>query len=129
MNIMTDIVEVITMVAMILVVLGLVAYIIFAPYFAIINFIDRPQQRYTSKPQRCTTKTDKNYSYEILGCRSTDDDDIIKKRYRELVKKYHPDFTQSKGGDKSSMVFAKRRIQEINSAYEMIKRERGAFET
>ncbi len=127
MNIITDIVEVITMMSVILVVLGLVAYIIFAPYFAIISFIEKPQQRHVDDPNKPIRRTPENYSYEILGCRSTDDDVTIKKRYRELVKKYHPDFIQSKGEDKLSMAFTKQKIQEINNAYDIIKKERVVF--
>jgi DnaJ like chaperone protein len=64
-------------------------------------------------------------SYKILGCKSTDDNTAIKKKYRELVKKYHPDFIQSKGQDESFVEFAKQKMQEINNAYDAIKKERG----
>ena len=37
---------------------------------------------------------------------------LIKKKYRELVKKYHPDFIQSKGHDASSVEFDKQKMQE-----------------
>ncbi|HAG23056.1 MAG TPA: hypothetical protein DCG87_07155, partial [Synergistaceae bacterium] len=29
--------------------------------------------------------------YEVLGCKRSDSDEVIRKRYRELVAKYHPD--------------------------------------
>lgn len=63
--------------------------------------------------------------YMILGCRSTDSNATIKKRYRELVKKYHPDFMHSKGASGADVEFAKQKMQEINLAYEKIKKERG----
>ena len=44
---------------------------------------------------------------------------------KELVKKYHPDFIQSKDLDESFVDFAKQKMQEINHAYDRIKRERG----
>ena len=64
-------------------------------------------------------------AYTTIGCKSSDDNTTIKKKYRELVKKYHPDFIQSKGQDESSVEFAKQKMQEINHAYNRIKRERG----
>ena len=54
---------------------------------------------------------EKNY-YEILGVDKTADADTIKKAYRKLVRKYHPDV--SKEPD------AAERIAEINTAYETL---------
>lgn len=51
----------------------------------------------------------KNF-YDVLGVKKTATQDEIKKAYRELCKKYHPDRT---GGDDS-------KIKEINEAYEVI---------
>jgi len=53
----------------------------------------------------------KNY-YEILGVEKTADDETIKKAYRKLVRKYHPDV--SKEPD------AAERTTEINLAYETL---------
>jgi len=64
-------------------------------------------------------------AYTVLGCNSTDDNATIKKRYRELVKKHHPDFIQPKTKDNPSLELAKQKIQEINNAYDAIKKERG----
>lgn len=63
-------------------------------------------------------------AYIILGCKSSDNNSTIKEKYREPVKKYHPDFIQSRGQDASSVEFAKRKMQEINNAYGVIKRLR-----
>ncbi len=62
--------------------------------------------------------------YKILGSKSTDDNATIKKKYRALVKKYHPDFIQAKDHNESSVEFAKQKMQEINQAYDEIKKQR-----
>jgi len=79
------------------------------------------------------TKTGYSYSesdnsmkspYEILGVDKHANLDEIKKAYRKLVKKFHPDNIQSKGLDEEFMHFANQRMQEINTAYETIKAAR-----
>jgi|SaaInl8_200m_RNA_FD_contig_51_844180_length_1675_multi_6_in_0_out_0_3 DnaJ like chaperone protein len=62
--------------------------------------------------------------YEVLGVNRQDSFESIKKAYRKLVKKFHPDNIQSKGLDEEFMHFAKQRMQEINTAYETIKSQR-----
>ena len=62
--------------------------------------------------------------YKILRCKRTDNDMIIKKQYRLLVKKYHPDYLQAKNLDEEFIEFAKQKLQEVTKAYTMIKNER-----
>ena len=63
----------------------------------------------------------KNY-YEELGVTRGASADEIKKAYRKLAKKYHPDRLSSLGEDAQKA--AKEKFQEINNAYEAIKKER-----
>ncbi|NPA28054.1 MAG: DnaJ domain-containing protein, partial [Epsilonproteobacteria bacterium] len=63
--------------------------------------------------------------YEILGVLPTDSFESIKKRYKELMIKFHPDNLYSKNLDKEFMEFATAKVKEINWAYEKIKEERG----
>ncbi len=63
--------------------------------------------------------------YEILGCSSTDSNATIKNCYRKLVKKNHPDLMHSKELNRANVASAKKKMQEINMAYEKIKQERG----
>lgn len=63
-------------------------------------------------------------AYEILGASSADDFDTIKKKYRTLVKEYHPDILMGQGKEQSIIDQATAKLQEINEAYEMIKKEK-----
>lgn len=63
-------------------------------------------------------------AYEILGASQEDDFEIIKKKYRTLVKEYHPDILMGQGKSQSIIDEATAKLQEINEAYEMIKKEK-----
>ncbi|MFT7860610.1 MAG: DnaJ domain-containing protein [Sulfurimonas sp.] len=64
-------------------------------------------------------------AYEVLGVHETDDMATIKKAYRKLVKKYHPDIIKSQQHSEEYMQEATKKTQEINEAYELIKKARG----
>lgn len=63
-------------------------------------------------------------SCEILGVQITDDMNTIKKKYRELVKKNHPDIVTGQGASQSIIDEATTKLQEINEAYELLKKEK-----
>lgn len=63
--------------------------------------------------------------YEILNCKKTDSDETIKKAYKDLAKQYHPDTISGKGLAEDFIKFANKRFQEINNAYDNIKKSRG----
>ena len=63
-----------------------------------------------------------NNPYKILGVSPDADDEAIKKAYRELARKYHPDrYTDTDLAD-----LASEKMKEINAAYEEITRMREA---
>ncbi len=62
-------------------------------------------------------------AYKILGIDKTASAEEIKKAYRTLVKKNHPDIFATQGKD--AMEQAEDRFQIITEAYELIKRLRG----
>ena len=51
--------------------------------------------------------------YEILGVSRSASQDEIRKAYRKLAKKHHPDVSKESGADE--------RYKEINEAYEVLK--------
>ena len=64
-------------------------------------------------------------AYKILGVSKEDNMDTIKKAYRKLVRQYHPDIIKSQGKGEDYIKEATAKTQEINQAYEMIKKARG----
>jgi DnaJ like chaperone protein len=61
--------------------------------------------------------------FVILGLENSASNDDIKKAYRDLVKKYHPDVLTNKSDLIKKQ--AKEKFHEINNAYESIKKMRG----
>lgn len=58
--------------------------------------------------------------YEILGIKENADDNEVKKAYRALVKKYHPD----QYADNPLKKLAEEKLREVNEAYDEITRTR-----
>lgn len=56
--------------------------------------------------------------FKILGCKKGDSKDVVKKAYRTLSKKYHPD-KQAKSSDEEKKV-AEEKIKEITAAWKFL---------
>ncbi|MDO5045287.1 TerB family tellurite resistance protein [Campylobacter sp.] len=66
-------------------------------------------------------KTTKQSPYATLNLSENAPFSEVKKRYRELVKKYHPDILMGRGESEEIIERSTRKLQEINEAYEEIK--------
>jgi len=64
-------------------------------------------------------------SYTLLGISADATNDEVKKAYRALVREYHPDIIKAQGASDEYLKEATIKVQEINEAYEMIKKSRG----
>ena len=64
-------------------------------------------------------------AYEILESNPSDDAATLKKNYRSLVKKHHPDIISGQGAAQNIIDEATKKLQEINEAYELIKKDKG----
>ncbi len=74
--------------------------------------------------QQPTPTTSLDDAYKTLGVLPSDSLDDIKKAYKQLVRQYHPDIIKAQGKNDSYIKQATIKTQEINSAYETIKKSR-----
>ena len=66
-------------------------------------------------------------AYKILEINKSDSDQKVKKAYRDLAKKHHPDKVQHLG--EAYVKAAQEKFQKIQKAYERIKAERGVLKS
>ncbi len=66
---------------------------------------------------------DTNSDYKVLGIESTATEEEIKKAYRQMAVRYHPDKVASMGEEYQKG--AQEKFQKIQEAYENIKKQRG----
>ncbi|WP_291937837.1 molecular chaperone DjiA [Campylobacter sp.] len=80
---------------------------------------------YSGGSQGYGSAKSKRDPYEILGLSKDATFSEIKKKYRELVKKYHPDILMGKGADEEIIQEGTKKLQEINEAYKILKERFG----
>lgn len=63
-------------------------------------------------------------AYSILGVSESDDDKTIKRAWRKLMSEHHPDKLAAKGLPKEMLDIANQKAQDIQVAYEQVKKQR-----
>ena len=63
-------------------------------------------------------------AYQALGVKESDSDAEIKKAYRRLIREFHPDKLMGQGVPEDMIKVATQRSQEIQAAYDLIKKSR-----
>lgn len=86
------------------------------------NMVNKFKEFYASQASNAQTSIED--AYKTLNCVKEDDDTVIKKSYRSLVKKHHPDIIIASGASEDIIAQATTKLQEINDAYEVIKKSR-----
>ncbi|CAB9492761.1 co-chaperone DjlA [Alteromonas macleodii] len=82
-------------------------------------------QRHRGQQSAYSEQQSLDDAYRILGVAASDDEKVIKRAYRKRMAEHHPDKLVSKGLPEQAMEIAKKKAQDIQSAYELIKQKRG----
>ena len=83
------------------------------------------EQEQSSSYETRQAETKLAQAYRVLCVDGNADDTAIKNAYRRLMNEHHPDKLVSKGLPREMMELAKQKTQEIQSAYELVKAQRG----
>jgi DnaJ like chaperone protein len=80
---------------------------------------------YTGQQPPSSAGQNLQQSYATLGLKPEASAQEVKRAYRKLVSQYHPDKLVSQGLPDEMMEVSKKRVREINAAYDTIKASRG----
>lgn len=89
----------------------------------IANILGISQKDFSSIKSMFFKTEDTESSYKILEISPSSSDEDVKKAYRKMALKYHPDKVSYLGEEVQTN--AKEKFQKLNEAYEQIKRQRG----
>lgn len=94
-----------------------------AAYDAQVRFRQRGSRQQAGSSYTETQSLDD--AYQIIGVSAQDDEKTIKRAYRKRMSEHHPDKLASKGLPQQALDMAKKKTQDIQAAYELIKERRG----
>lgn len=77
--------------------------------------------KYRKQQDHATSHSSADQNYAVLGLEPGADMDVIKKAYRKLSMKYHPDKVRHLGEE--FRVIAEQKMKEINGAYDYFKKQ------
>lgn len=75
--------------------------------------------------QQASEKDQLSAAYDVLGVSENANSQEVKRAYRKLMNEHHPDKLMAKGLPPEMMNVAKEKSQEIQNAYDMIKKVKG----
>lgn len=82
------------------------------------------QQHFHQGQQQQRSETSAEDAYKVLGIEQSATDKEIKRAYRKLMSQHHPDKLASKGLPEEMMTLAKEKAQDIQRAYETLRKLR-----
>lgn len=84
----------------------------------------RAQKGFRRSPAGNADAARVRHAYDVLGVPSDAPNDEIKRAYRRLMNRIHPDKIAGSNPDADAIAEAERRTREVRSAYEMLKARR-----
>ena len=82
------------------------------------------QRQYTGASSQAPSQSDIDNAYSVLGVDANADQAEVKKAYRRLMSQHHPDKLISKGLPEEMIQIATDKSQQIQTAYDLIKKSR-----
>jgi DnaJ like chaperone protein len=92
--------------------------------FAQLEAMLRAQRGFRKSPAGAADARRVSEAYNVLGVNQSSTNDEIKKAYRRLMNKNHPDKIAASKPNPKELAAAEKRTRDIRSAYEMLKSRR-----
>lgn len=93
--------------------------------FAQMEALARAQKGFSQSQRGRDERQQIDRAYEILGVPPSASDGDVKKAYRRLMNRYHPDKLSGSAASEQDLASAEARTREIRGAYESLKARRG----
>ncbi len=81
-------------------------------------------KKYTGQSNSSTNHDELTSAYAVLGVKEDSSEKDVKKAYKRLMSQHHPDKLSAQGLPEQAMLLAKERAQDIQSAWDLIKKEK-----